>query len=68
MRSRRRAYVRTASTSSSRTSATGNLRRVQPPGGASSARIEAGDQLPRYRTLVALANALDVPLDRLLVG
>ncbi|MHB1195166.1 MAG: helix-turn-helix domain-containing protein [Longimicrobiales bacterium] len=31
-------------------------------------RIEAGDQLPRYRTLVALANALDVPLDRLLVG
>jgi DNA-binding XRE family transcriptional regulator len=34
----------------------------------SIARIEAGDQLPRYRTLVALANALDVPVDRLLVG
>ena len=34
----------------------------------SIARIEAGDQLPRYRTLVALANALDVPMDRLLMG
>lgn len=34
----------------------------------SIARIEAGHQLPRYRTLVALAQALEVPLDRLLVG
>jgi DNA-binding XRE family transcriptional regulator len=34
----------------------------------SIARIEGGHQLPRYRTLVALAKALDVPLDRLLVG
>jgi len=34
----------------------------------SIARIEAGHQLPRYRTLVALAKALDLPLDRLLVG
>jgi len=34
----------------------------------SIARIEAGHQLPRYSTLVALAEALDVPLDRLLAG
>ncbi len=34
----------------------------------SIARIEAGHQLPRYRTMVALAEALGVPLDRLLVG
>jgi len=34
----------------------------------SIARIETGEQLPRYRTLVALAGALGLPLDRLLVG
>lgn len=32
------------------------------------ARIEAGHQLPRYSTLVALAEALDVPLDQLLMA
>lgn len=34
----------------------------------SVARLETGGQLPRYRTLVSLAGALDVPVDRLLVG
>ncbi|MDP2959236.1 MAG: helix-turn-helix transcriptional regulator [Longimicrobiales bacterium] len=34
----------------------------------SIARIEAGHQLPRYSTLVALVKALDVPLDQLLMG
>ena len=33
----------------------------------SIARIEAGHQLPRYSTLVALAKALDVRLDQLLM-
>jgi len=32
------------------------------------ARIEGGEQLPRYQTIVALANALEVPIGRLLVG
>ncbi len=31
------------------------------------ARIESGEQLPRYRTLAALAEALEVPVERLLV-
>lgn len=32
------------------------------------ARFEAGARLPRYQTLVALADGLGVPIDRLLVG
>lgn len=32
------------------------------------ARFEAGKQLPRYRTLVALADGLGVPIERLIVG
>lgn len=34
----------------------------------SIARIERGHQLPRYTTLIALAGALDVPMERLLTG
>lgn len=34
----------------------------------SIARIETGRQLPRYQTLVALAEALELPIERLLVG
>ena len=34
----------------------------------SIARIESGHQLPRYQTLVALAEALELPIERLLVG
>lgn len=30
-------------------------------------RIEAGEQLPRYQTILALADALDVSIERLLV-
>lgn len=33
----------------------------------SVARMEVGRQLPRYRTMGALASALDVPVERLLV-
>lgn len=32
------------------------------------ARIEAGNQLPRYSTLLALTDALDIPVERLLAG
>lgn len=32
------------------------------------ARIEAGEQLPRYQTVLALAEALEIPIERLLVG
>jgi transcriptional regulator with XRE-family HTH domain len=32
------------------------------------ARIESGDQLPRYQTLRALAEGLGVPIGRLTVG
>ncbi|MFB6285729.1 MAG: helix-turn-helix domain-containing protein [Candidatus Bipolaricaulia bacterium] len=32
------------------------------------ARIESGEQLPRYQTLSALAEALGLPIERLLVG
>ncbi|MGH7577292.1 MAG: helix-turn-helix domain-containing protein [Longimicrobiales bacterium] len=32
------------------------------------ARFEAGERLPRYPTLLALAKGLDLPVDRLLVG